>query len=299
MIYINTVQTKQPMQAVKVERDFEFFKDYQPQTFEYPINENKEKAIKMNQMKIVIAGQMIEGSSRTDKNVLSRSLLFLDLDDIKGEEDDFINKMADTLKDENYCLYPTLKHKKNERIRYRLVLELNRSVNKDEYKTLLFGIYHSIGVEYDFDNSNYTWSQGQGLPVLTEHSKDSPIVYQDDKKTIPVNEFLQATIASKPYQQKLQSKQKIKAENYRQKGVKFTGKFLNELVDGVAETGRNVWFTSKIGSFINLGMTPENAYNLAFVVNENFLDFPLEESELNKIFSSVLKAEMNKRGGID
>ena len=43
MIYINTVQTNQPMKEIKTDRDFTFFKDYKPQHFEYPADEKIEK----------------------------------------------------------------------------------------------------------------------------------------------------------------------------------------------------------------------------------------------------------------
>ncbi|MGX6962949.1 primase alpha helix C-terminal domain-containing protein [Vagococcus xieshaowenii] len=298
MIYKNIVRTNNPMEMLPFERDFDFFKSYYPQEFTYPRNSEEKDKIKQFQMYILIAGEMVPNSTRSNDNVLSRSLLFIDLDDVNETETEFLQKISNKLSKVNYCLYPTLSHITNEKIRYRLVLELDRSVNRLEYETLLLGISSDLGIDFDVDESNKVWSQGQGAPVFTEKSKNSPIFYQEKEKPVPVDNFLKKIKESSIYKKNKRNQASYKGfDNYQYTGEKYTGKLLNKIAEGVTEGDRNIWFTSLLGSFFNQGVTAENAYKLATVINENFLDFPLEDKELITIFKSIMARELRKRGG--
>lgn len=76
----------------------------------------------------------------------------------------------------------------------------------------------------------------------------------------------------------------------------WTATFLQEIVTGQAEPGRNVWLTSKIGKLLSLGMDAEEAYQLLHVINENFVSPPLPDSDVNTIFQSILNKEKQKEG---
>lgn len=75
----------------------------------------------------------------------------------------------------------------------------------------------------------------------------------------------------------------------------WTATFLQEIVTGQAEPGRNVWLTSKIGKLLSLGMDAEEAYQLLHVINENFVFPPLPESIVNTIFQSILNKDNKKK----
>lgn len=75
----------------------------------------------------------------------------------------------------------------------------------------------------------------------------------------------------------------------------WTATFLEEIVTGQAEPGRNVWLTSKIGKLLSLGMNAEEAYQLLHVINENFVFPPLPESAVNTIFQSILTKDSKKK----
>lgn len=79
---------------------------------------------------------------------------------------------------------------------------------------------------------------------------------------------------------------------------KWTAMFLEEIVIGQAEPGRNVWLTSKIGKLLSLGMDAEEAYQLLHVINENFVYPPLPEENVNTIFKSILNKDNKKREGV-
>lgn len=294
MIYINKVVTNAPMEVVEVERDFLFFKDYKPQYFNYPKNEQEEQQIKRHEMLIAISGKLIDGK-RSNKNLIERNLLFLDFDNIENESE-FLSKVSNGFKNINYCLYPTLKYTlKNPR--YRLVIELDTPVKELDYKALVWGFQTDLGIQ-EIDFSNFTWSQGQGLPVNTTENKQAKRYYQDDKQALDVTKALRLIKQregwkKKPYNSNNKHTTDFKP-NFR-RGNR-TGELLNKIVEGVDDGNRNAWLTSICGSIIANGTELENAYTFLQVINDNFVREPVEMSEINNIFKSVIKMEATKRG---
>lgn len=298
MIYINTVQTNRPMKEIKTARDFTFFKDYKPQRFEYPTNEDEEKAIKLFKMNIVIAGQMTGNLKRNNENVFSRSLLLLDFDDIHESEATFLSKVNEILKGCNYCLYPTLKYKEDN-IRYRLVLELDRSVNASEYEKLLFGISLELGVNFTFDSSNKTWSQGQGAPVITQYSEHVSRIYHDQGEAIPADLFLQKITNSKEYKRELekQPRHNFNLQTGYQRTANGKGKviqILEELTQGVQEGARNSSITRAYGTLLKANMQPSLAMGFLWTMNQQFIEPPLDDKEFLKIIESITNKNNQK-----
>lgn len=79
---------------------------------------------------------------------------------------------------------------------------------------------------------------------------------------------------------------------------KYTATLLEEIVQGVDESERNVWVTRVTGKLLRLGMNSKEAYEFLLIVNENFVRPSLHDKEINTIFKSILKAESNKRKGV-
>ncbi|MGM0181658.1 hypothetical protein IGK74_000558 [Enterococcus sp. AZ150] len=288
MIYTNIVNTKAPMKIEKLRdnRDFSFFKDYEPQSFPYPANEKQEREIKLNHMKIIIAGTMTD-LHRNNDNLKSRSLLFLDIDGVQEPETDMMAKIELKLNGFNYALYPTLKYKPIENVRYRLVVELDREVNAEDYQTLIFGLYETLGIVYTFDQSNKTFSQAQALPIITEYTKEAQTRYQDDKKVFPVDTFLKIFRNNPNYTQAKPKQKPFYKSNHTNK--KYTGAFLDELVAGAEHFNRNNWITRQIGRMLSVGADLETVYKMIVVVNENFLPEPLTQKEVYETFESMTK----------
>lgn len=108
-------------------------------------------------------------------------------------------------------------------------------------------------------------------------------------------QFLLQAITSK--QQSKQSNEN-NGLNYSSTGStkKYTAILLEEIVQGVTESERNIWLTRYTGKILSLGMNPKDAYHFIRVVNENFINPSLDDREVNAIFKSILKAESRKRG---
>lgn len=92
------------------------------------------------------------------------------------------------------------------------------------------------------------------------------------------------------------SKKRVKKRKKKVIGKTWTASFLEELVQGEAEGGRNIWIASKVGKLLSLGMASSEAYQLIHAVNSNFVYPPLSDSEVNKIFQSILQIDDSKEG---
>ena len=77
---------------------------------------------------------------------------------------------------------------------------------------------------------------------------------------------------------------------------KYTGRLIDELVSGTSSGNRNVWLTKVTGQLFASGADPENVYRLVQMVNDNFVDYPLPENEVTKIYNSILKKEVKRIG---
>lgn len=93
--------------------------------------------------------------------------------------------------------------------------------------------------------------------------------------------------------------QTIKGKNQPPQGKTWTGVYLDTLVDGVDEGSRNDWLTSRFGSFLYHKMDIHKAIALIHVVNERFVNPPLDQKELTTIIESVIKRDLASKGGVN
>lgn len=75
---------------------------------------------------------------------------------------------------------------------------------------------------------------------------------------------------------------------------KWTGKRLDEIVAGVDAGGRNTWLTKQVGWLISTGAELETVYTITQQINRDYIRPPLEDSEVNTIFKSVVRKEASK-----
>lgn len=161
-------------------------------------NTNKDREdYKHNKALYFIAGELT-APIRKNENMVNRSLLVLDLDDIKADEQDFIRAISSRLNRFKYLTYPTISHN-IKGTRYRLIFDINRPITSaEEYGKLIEiitrDIYENILQQSDYkaDTSNKTFSQLQGWYVKTEQNKDSPILIHTEGKPLPVDKLLQS-----------------------------------------------------------------------------------------------------------
>ncbi|RHF40848.1 primase alpha helix C-terminal domain-containing protein, partial [Lactiplantibacillus plantarum] len=71
----------------------------------------------------------------------------------------------------------------------------------------------------------------------------------------------------------------------------YTGRLLDEMVNGTTQGNRNAWLTKIAGRMFGVGAAPKTVYNMLSVINDSFVDPALPSKEVNVIFQSILKRE--------
>lgn len=97
-----------------------------------------------------VGGVIKDGGRRIAENVVSRSLITLDIDHPKNSTLDLIKDLLDG---QAWCLYSTHSHRPDHK-RYRLILPLSREVSPEEYIPIARRVADDLGMEI-FDNSTY------------------------------------------------------------------------------------------------------------------------------------------------
>lgn len=247
-------------------------------------------AIKRSQAYYFIAGELSEPIRKND-NVLSKSIITLDYDDLQLTEEEFKFHLLSKINALKFYAYPSISHCLKG-TRFRVIIPTDRPYTQNESSTVIRFITSHIGLPYD--ESSETWSQLQGLKCTfeSEEAFNDKCIYNEGISLLKVDNALQK-MAEK---QQKQSKEVYKVNsNNTMRSKKYTAVLLEEIVQGIQESERNVWLTKITGKLIALGMEPTEAYQFITVINENFIQPPLPDREVNTIFKSILKRESQKR----
>jgi putative DNA primase/helicase len=122
-----------------------------------------------------VAGTLKDGS-RKKENVLSRSMLTLDMDYAKEVE--AVVHQIKQIFNFTFCVYSTHKHMP-EKPRLRLIIPLSRSVSADEYQAISRQIASEIGIEL-FDDTTY---EPNRLMYWPSTSSDGEYVFKEHRRS--------------------------------------------------------------------------------------------------------------------
>lgn len=270
----------------------EFFSSYKPQQIkdkEIFSDLAKMDYLKKKRVKGFISGEM-SAMIRNNKNLLSRDCLVLDLDDVTVTEDEFVKWIGSRFSEFSYVAYPSISNGVKG-IRYRLVLPLSDNVtDPEDYKILVSFFLGHICQEVNGtpDESNRTWSQLMGLPVITPfNSTESILVHQG--KLLPLAELLNG--AKKWHNEQELSRSHAfsgSSARYRNK----TTELFESLVAGCGEGGRNNRIAQITGGLLRRSVDVRVAAELVEFANSHF-NPPLEQNELEAVFKSIATKELS------
>ncbi|MCW6660495.1 phage/plasmid primase, P4 family [Aerococcaceae bacterium NML191292] len=122
---------------------------------------------------------------RSNNSLIRRDLILIDYDDLTLSYDAFIQHVGCSLKDYNFIIYPTIKHIPKH-TRARLVIQPDRPLLEYEYMRVLDELVEKLALPYD--RASFTWSQCQGLPVITPRNQEDALhVNRGVKYPVPLN----------------------------------------------------------------------------------------------------------------
>lgn len=176
-IYIQTGTNTSNLSEFKTEDPFKWLSNYKPDVFSGRLD-----SFKKRKAKYFISGYIevddFGKHRRSNDTLIRRSLIILDYDDMSVTDEKFLDTLQEKIGKYNYIAYPSISNGLPDKgTRYRLVLQPDRPLLDFEYKVTVKRIVDLIDIELG-DNSNFTWSQTQGLPAVRD--KDS----QDFQMTV-------------------------------------------------------------------------------------------------------------------
>lgn len=194
-IYIEKgFKTAKPNELLIKTSPFEWLQEYEPKAIEKNKNEDDasyfERLTKLKDKQEYFISGFIEPNEkgklhRASDNIIRRDLIVIDYDEIDTDTATFIEQVKSALPNTALLFYPSLRYTV-EKPRMRVVIEPLRPLVKYEYEVIGLEIAKKIGLPYD--PSFTTWTQLQGLPVITSLNEGQPLqVVEGQKYPIPNN----------------------------------------------------------------------------------------------------------------
>ena len=194
-IYIEKgFKTAKPNENFIKTSPFEWLQEYKPNFIQRNKNEDDasflERLKKLKDKQEYFISGYIEPNDkgklhRVSDAIIRRDLIIIDYDDIGIDTVTFIESVKKAVPNTALMFYPSLRYTV-EKPRMRVVIEPSRPLVKYEYEMIALEIAKKIGLPYD--PSFTTWTQLQGLPVITTLNKEQPLqVVEGQKYPIPNN----------------------------------------------------------------------------------------------------------------
>jgi hypothetical protein len=271
-----------------------FMLNYKPQVINIPESPDEQVILKTNKILGFISGEMAK-AYRSNANMISRDVAVIDLDDVTVSETALIETIERRFISLSYVLYPTPSNG-IKGVRYRLCLPLSEPVDEQQYNLLIryiseFLLKEVIGVP---DKSNTTFSQLQGLPVITQKNKIADIIVHNTTKLFPTQEALSGAKEWWKLQQSARST--IQDDTFASNTNRFRNKttfLFEDLVNGCGTGNRNNQIASITGRLLLRNVEVAAALELVRIANAHF-DEPLDDKEVYTTFVSIARKELSK-----
>lgn len=244
---------------------------------------------------LVVYGDIVDGKDdkgrihqkyRKDENVINRSAIALDYDDINNP-DNFKLLYQTICKLLNGCawvMHSTFKHT-TEKPRVRVMIPLNETINSEEYRTYTKAIANYIG--FKIDEGSFQPSRAMALPV--KQSKDAAYIFKYNDKPAIKREHLDKIVE---VTKEKESKKIIKV-NYSNQQARRDSTYWRDIAFGVGEGERNQTLASLIGYLLRRYVDVNLVYGLALAWAEQCTP-PINDKEVNNTFRSILKKDMRR-----
>lgn len=179
LIYLSKGFKTNKLIRVETENTFEWIAKFEPVIVNYfDIENEKATDIAKNNIYYFLSGEIQPDENgyyrRKDTHLLSKDMIVLDYDELYMNSYDFKLHIENKLGDYSYIIYETIRSRP-EKVRYRLILEAERSYTEKENLSLLKQVAELV--DLPFDHSSLTWSQLQGLPSAFNDKTESFVSY--------------------------------------------------------------------------------------------------------------------------
>lgn len=223
---------------------------------------------------------------RKDENVINRSAITLDYDDINNT-DNFKLLYQTICKLLNGCawaMHTTYNHT-TDKPRIRVMIPLSEPVNADEYRTYSKAIANYIG--FKIDEGSYQPSRAMALPV--KQNRESAYIFNYNDQPAIKREHLDKIL---DLMKEKESNKQIKLD-YSKQQARRDSSYWRDLAFGVGEGERNQALASLIGYLLRRYVDVNLVYGLAIAWAQQCTP-PIDDKEVNNTFKSILKKDLNR-----
>lgn len=224
---------------------------------------------------VVLFGTVAEGGYRNNENVISRSALVLDYDNITVDTD-FNKLISDQIK-YSYIIHSTYNHSKSDK-RYRLIIPCNTPISPDVYSYAVKNLANGLNIE-GYDPQSEIASQVMALPCVKDNGETYEFYYQE-------GDYMESKIFQKHYDQSIK-------QDKGHRGAFLSNEWLDYLKPLSEGEGRNTSLTKLLGHLLAHNVNVNVAYYLLRAWN-NEHNIPLNIKEFDKTFNSILKINRYK-----
>lgn len=187
----------------------------------------------------------------------------------------------------SYYLFPSTSYTEQQP-KFRLIVDAERGMTRAEYVATVKDLAQLIGLP--FDNASVQWARMMGLPITDSVQRFKELATIQYGKAFPISEVSDVDT------------NKERTLNIRDSFTYSTGykgkvvQLLEEVIQGIGEGSRNVFFTKAFGTLITTQMQADLAIRLCMDWNDNYCSPPLTDTELIGIFNSIYDRERKKEG---
>ena len=155
------------------------------------LTSNQLETFKHTSAPYVVYG-LIDGPNRADSDVIARTILFLDVDGNEATYNEVRDRItAGLLNQYNLVAYPTISNGIKDGARMRVGIELSRPAPPDDYIKVWRVASYLLSVTADEAGATRQFKQLAGTYVLTtQNAHSEPLINENDKATLPVDEFV-------------------------------------------------------------------------------------------------------------
>ncbi|MCD8892459.1 primase alpha helix C-terminal domain-containing protein [Staphylococcus nepalensis] len=225
-------------------------------------------------------GKLIQ-KYRNDENIINRNTLALDYDDITDFKG-LYSVICKQLEGYSWAFHTTYNHT-TDNPRIRLMVAINEPVSADDYRKYTQALAQKIG--HKIDEGSFQPSRAMALPVKPD--KSIPYIFKyNDAPAITIGDLneLSRNIDNQ--------KNKPITINYSSQYKKRDSSYWADLAFGVGEGERNQSLASISGYLLRRYVDAHLAYGLVTAWGKS-CNPPMEDSEINKTFNSILKKHMS------
>lgn len=215
---------------------------------------------------------------RSDQTLINRTAITLDYDEIKDFRG-LYEVLKTKLKHVAWAFHTTHSYTA-EKPRIRLIVPLNEPVSASDYRKYSKGLEQFIG--YPVDDASFVPSQVMALPV--KKTKSSIYIFKyNDAPAITIEELTKMVVNDEPIN-----------VNYSKQLKKQNSSYWREIAFGVGKGERNKTLASLIGYLLRRYVDANLVYGLVSAWAMTCSP-PIEQSEVNKTFKSILKKDSKNK----